>query len=49
MFENARWADETQSVVIATVGGLVLQIPADMGNRHYREIVETGVPIAPPL
>ena len=42
---NARF-DEGGSIQ-ATVDGQEMSIPADEGNRHYAEILEQGVAIAP--
>lgn len=45
--ESARWSDETQSEVVAIIDGQRWQVPADPQNRHYREIIERGIEIAP--
>jgi hypothetical protein len=31
----------------ALVDGIQMSIPADNGNRHYRELIEQGIEIAP--
>lgn len=46
MLENARWADEGQSVILATIDGKDVQVPADPSNRHYQDIVRLGIVIA---
>ena len=33
--------------ITALVDGVQMSIPADAGNRHYRELLEQGVEIAP--
>ena len=33
--------------ITALVDGVEMFIPADAGNRHYREMVEQGIAIAP--
>lgn len=53
MIEDARWADEGQSIILATIDGKPVQVPADPANRHYQDIVRLGIKIAaflnPPL
>lgn len=43
MTNTARWSDADQTVIEATLDGMVMSVPVDLGNRHYRRIVE-GVP-----
>ena len=33
--------------ITALVDGVEMSIPADAGNRHYREMIEQGIAIAP--
>lgn len=33
--------------ITALVDGVQMSIPADAGNRHYRELLEQGIEIAP--
>ena len=33
--------------ITALVDGVEMSIPADAGNRHYRDMVEQGIAIAP--
>lgn len=33
--------------ITALVDGVQMSIPADVGNRHYRELLEQGIEIAP--
>ena len=46
MIETARWLDETHTQVTALVDGRQMQIPADMDNRHYRDLVASGTSVA---
>lgn len=46
MIEDARWADEGQSIILATIDGKPVQVPADPANRHYQDIVRLGIKIA---
>lgn len=46
MIEDARWADEGQSIILATIDGKPGSIPADPANRHYQDIVRLGIVIA---
>lgn len=46
MIENARWLDEAHTQIVALVDGRQMQIPADMDNRHYRDLVANGIVVA---
>lgn len=46
MIENARWADDAHSIILATIDGRPAQIPADPSNRHYKDIMRLGIAIA---
>lgn len=46
MIENANWLDETHDQITALVDGRQMQIPADMDNRHYRDLVANGIVVA---
>lgn len=42
---NAQYTVEGS--ITALVDGVQMSIPADAGNRHYRELLEQGIEIAP--
>ena len=42
---NAQFTAEGS--ITALVDGVQMSIPADAGNRHYRELLEQGIEIAP--
>lgn len=37
----------TNTSIRATIDGVEMFVPLDVGNRHYRELVEQGIEIAP--
>lgn len=45
--DNPRWADADHATILATVDGAEVSIPADVTNRHYRDLIASGMPIAP--
>ena len=48
MFRSAQYTDESNTLVRATtVAGDVLNVPVDMANRHYRDLLADGVAIEP--
>jgi hypothetical protein len=40
MFENARWADAEQTLILAERDGQTVHIPADAENADYRLLIE---------
>jgi hypothetical protein len=47
MIQNPQFSDAAQTTIAATKNGQFLSIPAVAGNRHYDEIREIGIDIAP--
>ena len=45
--ENAQFSNAENSIISAIENGVTLNIPAVAGNRHYDEIRELGIDIAP--
>jgi hypothetical protein len=41
------YADDTNNAIIVTDGDTVMTVPVDPENRHYAEIIASGVEIAP--
>lgn len=37
---DAQWTDATKTTIRATFNGVESFVPADEGNRHYRELLE---------
>lgn len=44
---SLRWVSAEQKVVLAVVDGDQYTIPADLGNRHYKYIVDNNLTIDP--
>ena len=50
-FANAEYKldlEGNKAAVLAEVDGAQMSIPISEGNRHYRELIASGVPIATP-
>lgn len=49
MITNARYADDTRTIILAEIDGAAWCIPVDLANRHYQEIIAAGLTVADPL
>ena len=50
-YENAEYVLDlagNRTAIVADVDGAQMSIPIAEGNRHYRELIASGVPIATP-
>ena len=47
LINNVRYNNKHNTAVRCDFDGKDLKVSADMGNRHYAEIVEQGIEIAP--